>query len=99
VSAGFSDGFNSGGIGGWSWDHRNYPVGGSDADCAQVDGSGQPAALLYVETIGGIAEAPAGSPRSAAAADGSSLPAVPLFAALAVGAALLLAAGLRYVKR
>lgn len=57
VSVGFSDGSNSGSIGGWSWDHHNFPVGGSDADCAQVDKSGQPAALLYVETIGGIAAA------------------------------------------
>jgi hypothetical protein len=57
VSVGFSDGSNSGSIGGWSWDHHDYPVGGSDADCAQVDEAGLPAALLYVETIGGIAAA------------------------------------------
>ncbi len=51
MSLGFSDGVNYGAIGGWSWNHRV----GSDADCAQVDESGNPAALLYVETIGNIA--------------------------------------------
>jgi hypothetical protein len=51
MSLGFSDGVNYGAIGGWSWNHRL----GSDADCAQVDESGNPAALLYVETIGNIA--------------------------------------------